>query len=87
VETEVDHVRDAMLQLAGSLRGGRATVLVEAIGGVRTLGELCDLRRPLVQALTTDRGELQALRQIMRVDAMLLAAWPEAPVSRPAVLG
>lgn len=76
-----------MLRLVSGVRGTRATVLAEAIGGSRSLAELCDLRRPLVQALAADRGELQALRQMMRVDAMLLEAWPEAPVSRPAVLG
>ena len=86
-DPQADQVRAAMLQLAAGVRGGRATVLVEAIDGGRTLQELFELRRPLVHALTADRGELHALRQIMRIDALFLAAWPEAPVTRPAVLG
>ena len=87
VDAESDPVHEAMLRLASTLRGSRATVLAEAIGGCRTLGELCELRRPLLQALTEDRGELHALRQMMRVDAMVLGVWPDAPVSRPAGLG
>ncbi len=83
----IDPIRAAMLHLAAGLRGGRATVLAEAIGGGRDLPELFELRRALVHALATDRGELHALRQMMRIDAMFLAAWPEAPVTRPADLG
>jgi hypothetical protein len=87
VDAAADPVRDAMLRMAGTLRGSRATVLAEAIGGCRTLAELCELRSPLLQALSADRGELPALRQMMRFDTMVLAAWPDAPVSRPATLG
>ncbi|HEY0825837.1 MAG TPA: hypothetical protein VGD76_18775 [Ramlibacter sp.] len=39
--------------------------------------------RFLRRALTVDRGELQ----MMRIDATFVAAWPEAPVTRPALLG
>jgi Ni,Fe-hydrogenase III large subunit len=87
VHAAADPVREAMLRLAATLRGSRATVLAEAIGGCRTLAELCELRSPLLQAVSADRGELYALRQMMRIDAMVLAAWPHAPVSRPAALG
>ena len=87
VDVDGDPVHEAMLRLAATLRGSRATVLAEAIGGCRTLSELCELRRPLLQALTEDRGELHAVREIMRIDAMVLEVWPEAPVSRPAGLG
>jgi hypothetical protein len=87
VDGDADPVHEAMLGLARTLRGSRATVLTEAIGGCRRLGELCELRRPLLQALSEDRGELHALRQIMRVDAMVLGVWPDAPVSRPVGLG
>jgi hypothetical protein len=87
VDADADPVHEAMLRLASSLRGSRGTVLAEAIGGCRSLGELCELRRPLLQALSEDRGELNALRQMMRVDAMVLGFWPDAPVSRPAGLG
>jgi len=87
LDAAADPVREAMLRLAATLRDSRATVLAEAIGGCRTLAELCELRSPLLQALSADRGELQALRQMMRIDAMVLAAWPDAPVSRPAALG
>lgn len=86
-DPEADRVREAMLRLAADLRGSRATVLTEAIGGGRTIAELFELRRPLMQAIAAQRGELHALRQIMRIDALVLASWPEAPVSRPAVLG
>jgi len=86
-DPEADLVREAMLRLAADLRGSRATVLTEAIGGGRTIAELFELRRPLMQAIAAQRGELHALRQIMRIDALVLATWPDAPVSRPAVLG
>ena len=87
VDGDADPVHEAVLRLASTLRGSRATVLAEAIGGCRTLGELCEMRRPLLQALSEDRGDLHALRQIMRVDAMVPGIWPDAPVSRPAALG
>ena len=80
-------VRSEMLRLARALRGTRSTVLCEAIGGSRTLEDLCELRRPLQLALANQRGELQSLRQMMRIDLMILDAWPDAPVSRPAALG
>ena len=86
-DPEADRVREAMLRLAADLRGSRATVLTEAIGGGRTIAELFELRRPLMQAIAAQRGDLHALRQIMRIDALVLASWPDAPVSRPAVLG
>ena len=86
-DPEADQVREAMLRLAADLRGSRATVLTEAIGGGRTIAELFELRRPLMQAIAAQRGELHAARQIMRIDALVLASWPDAPVSRPAVLG
>jgi hypothetical protein len=87
IDAAADPVHEAMLRLAATLRGSRATVMAEAIGGCRTLAELCELRSPLLQALSADRGELHALRQMMRIDAMVLAAWPDAPVSRAAALG
>ena len=86
-DAAADRVRSEMLHLAGTLRGTRATVLSEAIGGSRTIEELCELRRPLQLALAGERGELKSLRAMMRIDAMVLQAWPDAPVSRPAALG
>jgi hypothetical protein len=87
VDAAADPVHEAMMRLARTLRGTRATVMTEAIAGCRTLEELCEMRRPLLQALTTEHGELHALRRMMRVDAMVLAAWPDAPITRAAALG
>ena len=86
-DAAAERVRAEMLHLACTLRGSRVTVLSEAIGGCRTLEELCELRRPLQLALADDRGELKSLRVMMRIDAMVLEAWPDAPVWRPAGLG
>jgi hypothetical protein len=86
-DAAADRIRAEMLRVAATLRGSRATVVCEAIGGSRTLEELGGLRRSLQLALAEQRGELNSLRLMMRIDAMLLEVWPDAPVSRPASLG
>ena len=48
---------------------------------------LCLLRRPLLEGLALRHGELEALRKVMRLDALIRGTWPEAPVSRPVELG
>ena len=78
--------RQAMMGLLAGLPAARASRLAHAIAGSRDVAALWQMRGALMQAIAMERGETYARGQIAGVDALLLQAWPEAPVSRPAGL-
>jgi hypothetical protein len=80
-------MRAAMQALLADLRDLRADRLALVIGACGDVAGLWHLRAPLMQVLAEARGELHARRALQVVDALLLQAWPDAPVTRRRVPG
>jgi hypothetical protein len=80
--TDPEPARKAMQLLLDDVLPAYAGPLGRAIAAA-DLPMLCLLRKPLLEALATRHGELEALRRVMRLDLLIRQSWPEAPVSRP----
>ena len=80
--TDPEPAREAMQLLLRDVLPAYSGPLGRAIA-VADLPMLCLLRKPLLEALVARHGELEGLRQVMRLDLLIRQSWPEAPVSRP----
>lgn len=83
---------DALEEVREAMRGAVVPCaanarLMGAIERAQDLRGLWFLRGRLMEAVATTRGEACAREALCRIDGLLRARWPEAPVSRPAALG
>lgn len=83
---DAEAARQAMRTLVAHL-APRPLRLVRALARASDAYALWHLRAPLMQALAAAHGEARARALVADVDALLLQAWPAAPVSRSQDLG
>ena len=86
-ESAVEEVRDAMRAVVQDVMCPANVRLMGAIERATDLRALWFLRGRLMEAVATAHGEACARQALCRIDGLLRAGWPEAPVSRLMALG
>ncbi len=86
IDGDAGPVRQAMIALLAEVPAAQAVPLVRAFATAHDLVALWQLRGGLMHALALRAGEAAARERLQVVDRLLLEAWPQAPVSRPAPL-
>ena len=82
----VETVRQAMRELVQAAPGAASARLMGSIERAHDVRTLWFLRSPLMQALSSNRGELGAREAVAELDQLFREGWPDAPVSRFPVL-
>ena len=86
-DASVEAVRQEMRSLVQQVPCAATARLMGAIERAPDLRALWFLRSPLMAAMATTRGEASARQALCRIDRLLRAGWPEAPVARAVLRG
>lgn len=86
IDGDAGPARQAMIALLADLPAAQAAPLARAMATAHDPVALWQLRGGLMHALALRSGEGAARARLEAIDRLLLDAWPQAPVSRPAPL-
>jgi hypothetical protein len=84
---DIETVRRALHGLLHDVPASASPRLHRSLRLASEVSDLWHLRAGVMQAIAGQRGEAEARGRVAALDALFLAHWPQAPVSRPAPLG